>query len=884
MRRLSFTLFCLTSLLLHAGSIWEEGSQWDVYYTYQTSGVDSTESVEYMVTYRFLRTDNNYMALEKTVTIDDVVWNTQVQGYIRNDHDSVIYVRPVLEDGSIGDECVLYDFREQYEYGGTVRYGVIGGDVKEEFIDWQEDSLDYYMMNNGDTHCLPSWKGIIYKYGYIGGPMDLFLLEATPGKTNRPKPSNISHVIFSTKGGHKITCMNCKEDEDEIIIPYNEMLTDGTKWECLAINTEQPDLKSTYTIQVKGDTLIGERSCKQIYSAECDIQKTLFEEGRKVYVVNADGNPEVLLDFNLQKGDLLDDVTNVTWVREQENMGYLYRTITIDMGFDCESYFAGDDAPWCYDLIEGIGVSKDQYLNQRFINMENIFSYLLKCWKDGTLVYQVAQEYEYIPFVREGVKWTYSIQDYHYEQDYYTNPARGDNKVYRTFEFRGDTIINGKTYKAVHMYVDDEYSEPIDVIPVYLREKDKMVYGIVPDGQFYDDARLGYLGFMPEWNEDVYSGEEFLLYDFQDPVTYWNNLINDDWDSIQLQLDTIEVGGHHANRLFDSRQEGNYFQVIEGIGAMGMNSYPLAFFMPVTTGIHTTEYYNLEKVVENGEVIYPQDYLEDRYLPVIREGVKWVNEYVLISDEGTTNYYYSYEFKGNYPELDSYNRVFKAVYSKNYDANGVSYGDERLVAGLREDEACILSFRNEPLSWMNNFINFYTYQGNDDVRLLHENLEGMWDIDYYINNQSYPHMNLLNTDNFVKADPIEIDGVMCSRIAYIGEQGDTLAYLVEGIGFDSREWGDPLTPFTQYPDTDCGCYKELCGLSHVVKDGKIIYKGMRYRDDTHVGIDEVITDKTRRSLDENYYNLMGLPVGKDVPTTPGIYIHKGKKIYVSRMP
>ena len=29
-----------------------------------------------------------------------------------------------------------------------------------------------------------------------------------------------------------------------------------------------------------------------------------------------------------------------------------------------------------------------------------------------------AQEYEYVPFVREGVKWTYSIQDYHFEKDY----------------------------------------------------------------------------------------------------------------------------------------------------------------------------------------------------------------------------------------------------------------------------------------------------------------------------------------------------------------------------------------------------------------------------------------------------------------------------------
>ena len=39
-------------------------------------------------------------------------------------------------------------------------------------------------------------------------------------------------------------------------------------------------------------------------------------------------------------------------------------------------------------------------------------------------------------------------------------------------------------------------------------------------------------------------------------------------------------------------------------------------------------------------------------------------------------------------------------------------------------------------------------------------------------------------------------------------------------------------------------------------------------------------NRSARPLDPNHYNLMGQPVGKDVPTTPGIYIHQGKKIVV----
>ena len=49
------------------------------------------------------------------------------------------------------------------------------------------------------------------------------------------------------------------------------------------------------------------------------------------------------------------------------------------------------------------------------------------------------------------------------------------------------------------------------------------------------------------------------------------------------------------------------------------------------------------------------------------------------------------------------------------------------------------------------------------------------------------------------------------------------------------------------------------------------------------GIDEVVAERPSGAvLDDQYYNLMGQPVGKEIPTTPGIYIHHGKKIVVGR--
>ena len=619
---LLFTLLGLATLMSHAGGIWEEGSQWDVYYKYDPTGIqDSTEvPVDIIMTYRLLHAEDGYMALEKTVTYRGEVVSVQVQGLIRNEDDKRIYVRPVWENGSIGDECLLYDFSEPYEYGGTVRYGVMGGEIREEFIDWQEDTLEYYMLNNGDSHLLPAWKGIIYQYGYIEGPMDLFLLEAAPGKTDKPKPTNISHVIFSTKGGHKKTLMSSEHDNDDIIIPYDEMLTDGTTWECLAVSPEQPDLKTTYTIQVMGDKLVGNRHCKQIYSAEYDTQKTLFEEGRKVYVVNADGNPEVLLDYNLQEGDRLDDVTNIVWVTDQENMGYHYRTITIDMGFDCESYFAGDDAPWCYYLIEGIGVSKDQYLRLRFINEENTFSYLLKCWKEGALVYQVEQAYEYVPFVREGVKWVY-FYDNSLDEDGFIPHGRH----YYTFEMKGDTEINGKSYKPVHLYSGESINITSDTIPVYLREEDKVVYGIIPDERRYWECPIG-IG--SEVNDvrllsDVVTGQEFILYDFNDPEAFYKNYESTETpyycplleEGRSASTDTVLIGNQLRKRLTIQSPYpfGGDDYIIEGIGYAGDSpGMPLNYFYGLTTGMAQVLNY-LSHVIENDEIVYKSKWYNPNY-------------------------------------------------------------------------------------------------------------------------------------------------------------------------------------------------------------------------------------------------------------------------------
>lgn len=288
-------------------------------------------------------------------------------GYIRNECDTMIYVRPIQNDGSIGEECLLYDFSTPFEYGETIRYGLKDGTVGEEYIDWQRGTLQYYVLN-GDTHLLPSWGGIIYRYGYIGGPMELFQCNQAPHNKKVPKATNISHVIFSTKGGRKAPCIETTQETDfEVCIPYQAMLTDAIKWECMAVSkkgfndgsnrlyetSETIGTSEIYTVEVKGDTVIDNRICKLVCSPKFNVCKIAFEEGRKLYIVNAENEPEVLLDFSLEQDEI-------------------------------------DASPWCCKRMEGIGVTTDEYFREHRIQSEDddIISFMLRCWKGNMLVYQ----------------------------------------------------------------------------------------------------------------------------------------------------------------------------------------------------------------------------------------------------------------------------------------------------------------------------------------------------------------------------------------------------------------------------------------------------------------------------------------------------------------
>ena len=285
------------------------------------------------------------------------------------------------------------------------------------------------------------------------------------------------------------------------------------------------------------------------------------------------------------------------------------------------------------------------------------------------------------------------------------------------------------------------------------------------------------------------------------------------------------------------------------------------------------------------------------YVPFVREGVKWIYYYnnpfwPEVLDMDSYVQYYSFEMKGDYVIGDKH---YKQVCLTHYLDENTKEVEDFIPVYLREEDkvvyAIYLDGKRHPqcpagigsyVGYSDNEFSaptdeFILYDFNDPISLYDS---VFYEADHAVFDEVIKHVEYLNSDT------ITVAKYQCKRHHYRSIYDGTHAYvdgsqgkIIEGIGYDGYA-GFPLFYFENFDAT----FQVEYYLSHVIEDGEIIYKGAFYNPQIRVGIHEVEADKTSRPADPQYYNLMGPPVGKDVPTTPGIYIHQGKKICVSRTP
>lgn len=199
MKLQTIILLLMFPLSLAAQDVWKEGTEWVVTYTegdthtYTLSGTDTIDGMPYL----------------RLTDIEE----DELVGLVRAERgDTIVYARGFI-NGVMTEEFLLYDFGT-FEPGTALHYSCYNYE-KEAIVvcslTIDADSLNYFhdVITAGDL--LPCYSNVLFKVGYIGGPMDLFYngigsidSEEKPLEPDNPKPRtrNVSHLVFKPKG-HK---------------------------------------------------------------------------------------------------------------------------------------------------------------------------------------------------------------------------------------------------------------------------------------------------------------------------------------------------------------------------------------------------------------------------------------------------------------------------------------------------------------------------------------------------------------------------------------------------------------------------------------------------------------------------------------------------------
>lgn len=252
----------------------------------------------------------------------------------------------------------------------------------------------------------------------------------------------------------------------------------------------------------------------------------------------------------------------------------------------------------------------------------------------------------------------------------------------------------------------------------------------------------------------------------------------------------------------------------------------------------------------------------DDYLPMLREGVQWVNRYIIREHAEPSHYgeqsFYSYEIKGD-------TTVNGVAYKKchYYPGEVKDRSHDSIIALLREQDSAVYCFNNRCL-----IENAYPEtEGKETVLYDFAHPENM----KFYKNFVYPY------------DTLTIDSIIVgTRMLKRFKNGDNRYNIIEGIGCDSQWSGDLLIPVkpmitgVQAMSGGKNWGVDDVYLWYVKENGKIIYYGQTYSGSD--GISQIKMDDAE-AVDDAYYNLQGARVAAD-RLTPGIYIHNHKKVVV----
>ena len=189
--------------------------------------------------------------------------------------------------------------------------------------------------------------------------------------------------------------------------------------------------------------------------------------------------------------------------------------------------------------------------------MKKIYTFMLALLCYSGMV--MAQDSDYLPLLREGVKWVYaeSYTDYAEDATMQNMNTETRNRLY-TVEVKGDTIIDDISYKMVYRHSGDLWNsnwffntpDCSGTRPVAcLREEGRTVYARTLNDEYHQ---------LSQWfnnlKEQTSQGHEVILYDFQEKE---NGLFK--------HYGTVQVGSEDRETFY-SEEMG--IVIAEGLGVI----------------------------------------------------------------------------------------------------------------------------------------------------------------------------------------------------------------------------------------------------------------------------------------------------------------------------
>ena len=429
-----------------------------------------------------------------------------------------------------------------------------------------------------------------------------------------------------------------------------------------------------------------------------------------------------------------------------------------------------------------------------------------------------AQEADYQPLVREGVRWVNHSQYVHSGDEVYFGPVQ----TY-TITLRGDTSVTSPS--GTHQYKRVIHS----MYPwrnIFMRESEKKVYVLASDDPMYS------------------SDEEYLLYDFSDDNEA--KLYSPEGvETTYVREGSVDINGHSC-RVY----KGDFGWLVESVGLVSRcdGDMILPRWARVAGG---EDNYGLDHLEDmDGNIIYKAPWYEEptTCMPLVREGVVWQYAYCIFVSEA----------------VGAYTKVLNIQFKGDTIMNGVNYkkcylyDSEELPANsipvyyARENNGKVM-FAN-PRHEVIDTIGTDTFMPEIPGDLFEENGETVvYDFGDMPNFAEKIYAVIESTSE------VEVNGMPAKKY-HLSTEGTYGFDYVEGVGVDGERSGVLFLPFVLL---STGYVSNPSGLIRLADlDGNTLYEGAYYN--TYYGISyDVNHDGVVDIADINI--LINVMLGYDVP-------------------